>query len=146
MALAEAHRVGLLQQLSPLIQEGIDAFRAWDECFDPMSDPKRRRDAGKPSANALYLDRKRIASHLSRYVGVIQANASPASTAQDNESDYAPGEWFTLYTNIPTARLRQAASPKRKSKRVGIKMIDGRPWYCKKDASRWWPDDWIKSK
>jgi len=143
-ALAEAQSVGLLHQISPLVRDRINTRQEWDACFGPMSSPVGRHHAGKPSVNTLLQKRQRIASELRRYAMVIQGNANAVMPSDESESDYAPGEWFTLSTNIPTARLRQAASPKRKKMRVRSKRIDGRPWYSKEDARRWWPNDWIK--
>lgn len=70
------------------------------------------------------------------------ATAGPSGGAQNfgasDDGDYQPGAWFGKSI---TARLRQAAQPGRKTKRVRSRMIDGVKCYHVGDARRWWPDD-----
>ena len=65
----------------------------------------------------------------------------------NNNDDFQSGQWFTLNTKIPPARLRAAAAvgPKRKGKRVRSKVIDGVKCYSLSDARRWWPTDMKKA-
>jgi hypothetical protein len=59
----------------------------------------------------------------------------------DDEAEFRPAGWFAQYTSIPGARLRQAATPGRRSKRVRKKNVDGVVYYSAADARRWWPQD-----
>ncbi len=55
--------------------------------------------------------------------------------------DFEPMDWFSRHTKIPGGRLRHAAAPDRKSKRVKADRSDGVIRYSVADARRWWPDD-----
>lgn len=55
-----------------------------------------------------------------------------------SDSEFRPATWFPKGM---ADRLRQAASKKRKTKRVRTKRIDGVVCYSVADARRWWPDD-----
>lgn len=65
--------------------------------------------------------------------------------SDDAEDGFQSGQWFTLNTKIPTARLRQAAAPGRKNKRVRKRTIDGVECYSVFDARQWWPNDMTKA-
>jgi hypothetical protein len=52
--------------------------------------------------------------------------------------NFRPATWFPKGL---AARLRQAASKKRKGKRVATQKIDGVVCYSVEDARRWWPND-----
>ena len=70
--------------------------------------------------------------------------ASDGTGSTDANEDFQSGQWFVLNTKIPTARLRQAARPKRKTKRVRKRTIDGVVCYLLSDAQRWWSKDMTK--
>ena len=72
------------------------------------------------------------------------ATSDGTGSTEANE-DFQSGQWFSLNTSIPLARLRQAARPKRKTKRVRKKKIDGVVCYFVSDAQRWWPTEMIKT-
>lgn len=55
-----------------------------------------------------------------------------------NEGEYRPATWFPKGM---ADRLRQAASKKRKTKRVAARTIDGVVCYSVADARRWWPSN-----
>jgi hypothetical protein len=66
--------------------------------------------------------------------------AGPPALQQEavDAGAFRPAAWF----GKPMApRLRQAASRKRKSKRVATRTIDGVVCYSVADARRWWPTD-----
>lgn len=63
----------------------------------------------------------------------------------DSDEDFRSGQWFALETKIPTARLRQAARPNRKTKRVRKRTNDGVECYSVSDARQWWPNDMTKA-
>lgn len=67
------------------------------------------------------------------------------AASDGGDEDFETGQWFTLNTEIPTARLRQAARPDRKTKRVRKRTIDGVECYSVSDARRWWPTDMTKA-
>lgn len=69
-----------------------------------------------------------------------------ASVARPTDGEFESGQWFTLNTNIPLPRLRQAAKPTRKTKRVRTKRIDGVVCYQLADVRKWWSRDMSKSK
>lgn len=75
---------------------------------------------------------------IDRLLGCVSVGAQPDD---DYDVDFRSGQWFTLNTRIRTGRLRQAANPKRKTKRVQTKTIDGVKCYSVSDARRWWPSD-----
>lgn len=52
--------------------------------------------------------------------------------------DFKPAEWFPPKMK---ARLRMAAHPNRKTKRVRVKKIDGVNLYSVEDAKLWWPKE-----
>ena len=55
--------------------------------------------------------------------------------------------WFADQTNIPQNRLRQAALPTRRTKRVRKrKLPNGEVGYCLQDARDAWPDDMEKKR
>lgn len=62
---------------------------------------------------------------------------APQDPSQNN-GEYRPATWFRKGM---ADRLRQAASRKRKTKRVATRMIDGVVCYSVADARQWWPDD-----
>lgn len=74
-------------------------------------------------------------------------NVSPTSNrAVDSEHDnYKPAGWFAQHTDIPSPRLRKAARPERKRKKVRMRVIDGRPHYHAGDVERWWESDFQKA-
>lgn len=59
-------------------------------------------------------------------------------TSASGDGDFRPASWFGKDLS---ARLRMAASPKRKSKRVATRRIDRVTCYSVADARRWWPSD-----
>jgi hypothetical protein len=58
--------------------------------------------------------------------------------ATDTGDEYRPATWFRKGM---AARLRMAARPTRKTKRVRTKTIDGVVCYSVADARMWWPHD-----
>lgn len=56
----------------------------------------------------------------------------------DEENEYRPASFFGKSMG---SRLRKAAAPDRKSKRVRSKTVDGEIMYNLIDARRWWPRD-----
>ncbi len=60
------------------------------------------------------------------------------NSAIKDHDEYRPAAWFK---NKIAARLRMAASPKRKSKRVATREIDGVRCYRVLDVRQWWPKD-----
>lgn len=78
---------------------------------------------------------QKLSEELSRLVG--DAGVVPVEGADD----YKPASWFTRTTKVKPSRLRQAASPQRKSMRVHRRQDDGTWVYSVADARRWWPDD-----
>jgi hypothetical protein len=56
----------------------------------------------------------------------------------ESDGEYRPATWFPKGM---ADRLRQAASKKRKTKRVSTRTVDGVVCYSVADARRWWPDD-----
>ena len=71
----------------------------------------------------------------------LAADLLDGMSRADADENFKTGQWFTLNTKISTSRLRHAASPKRKGKRVRKKTIDGVECYSVSDARRWWPFD-----
>lgn len=71
--------------------------------------------------------------------GIPWQSRADASGMQstDDRSEFRPATWFRKGM---ADRLRQAASKKRKSKRVTTRMIDGVVCYSVADVRRWWPD------
>ncbi len=62
-------------------------------------------------------------------------------TGADEEPDYRPASWFTTETSVPASRLRQAASHRRKSKRVRARVERDVKLYSAADARKWWSQD-----
>lgn len=73
----------------------------------------------------------------------VYGSQDPRSGSQ-GAAAYESAQWFALNTNVPTSRLRHAASPKRKTKRVRSKDIDGVVCYSVADVQRWWSGDMRK--
>ncbi len=73
----------------------------------------------------------------------LSGNVAPtlSRAVKSEHDDYKPAAWFARYTNIPAPRLRKAARPGRKHKKVRMTVIDGRPHYHAGDAKRWWESD-----
>ena len=62
----------------------------------------------------------------------------PRTLASGDNGEYRPATWFPKGM---ADRLRQAASKKRKTKRVATRTVDGVVCYSVADARRWWPTD-----
>lgn len=59
--------------------------------------------------------------------------------AEDGDSnEYQPASWFKKELG---PRLRMAANPDRKTKRVKTRTVDGVTLYCVADARQWWSTD-----
>ncbi len=69
-------------------------------------------------------------------------DANPHSPPSEEDGEYRPASWFG---KVLAARLRQAARPDRKTKRVRSRVIDGVKCYSVNDARRWWPEDMPKN-
>jgi hypothetical protein len=79
---------------------------------------------------------------LQTFADACRLLAGLLSTTNDRpDHDFKSGSWFAVHTAVPLSRLRHAASPKRKSKRVRKKTIDGVECYSVSDAQRWWPEN-----
>lgn len=76
---------------------------------------------------------------------VTVAEVDRRKTKTDSNSKDAPddGEYWPAarFPKGMADRLRQAASPKRKTKRVATRIIDGVVCYSVSDARRWWGHD-----
>jgi hypothetical protein len=79
--------------------------------------------------------RKLTLSQVSALVDELGWRASGQATPDDDE--YRAARWFT---GKIAPRLRQAAKPSRKSKRVRTQTIDGVVCYSVTDVRRWWPE------
>lgn len=64
--------------------------------------------------------------------------AATTRTAPPDDSNFRPASAFPKGM---ASRLRMAARPERRSKRVATRRIDGVVCYSMNDARRWWPDD-----
>lgn len=64
-----------------------------------------------------------------------------SSETGGDDADFRPASWFAQATKIKPSRLRTAANPKRKSKRVRTRIIDGVVCYSMSDARLWWSND-----
>jgi hypothetical protein len=53
------------------------------------------------------------------------------------DQEYRPASWFKKGV---ASRLRQAASPRRKTKRVSTQKRDGVVLYSVQDVARYWPE------
>mgnify|MGYP007037745002 CR=1 FL=1 len=77
-----------------------------------------------------------------QYLRLLTDEAAPATEAAGeiakDEGEFHPASWFRKGM---AARLRMAARPNRKSKRVRSRVIDGVVCYSVEDARRWWPKD-----
>lgn len=89
-------------------------------------------DERVPDQLALFatLERAMIALNAAEQVILGRTNG--------DTDDYRPASWFPKGM---ADRLRQAASPNRKGKRVRARTIDGVKCYSVADARRWWPSD-----
>lgn len=72
------------------------------------------------------------------YLSIGSADGDAKHRASADGGEFRPAAWFK---NKIAARLRKAASKKRKSKRVATKMIDDVVCYSVDDVRQWWPAD-----
>jgi hypothetical protein len=83
-----------------------------------------------------------VAETIARVFGGDDADAKPNGQRRKfpsgNDDDYRPATWFPKGM---AGRLRQAASKKRKTKRVSTRKVDGVVCYSVADCRRWWPKD-----
>lgn len=84
-------------------------------------------------------DAEQRLEHMAEVMKVL-----PVKHSKSNSDEYRSAQWFTINTNIPVARLRQATSTKRKAKHVKTKQIDGVICYSVEDVKQWWPQDITK--
>jgi hypothetical protein len=73
--------------------------------------------------------------------GLERATGSTSIREQKDDPDFQPADWFRRHTEVPQDRLRQAALPKRKGKRVRKDKSTGAVRYSAADARLHWPDD-----
>jgi hypothetical protein len=114
----------------------IELNRWWarDQVFDPdfrgyqPFQPLLQRALGA-------LDRERI-KHTTDRGAAADPGKSESSNAPARE--FQPAGFFPKKIH---ARLRHAAGPKRKSKRVETKSESGVVFYCVNDVRKWWPND-----
>jgi len=70
---------------------------------------------------------------------VLRSRVDGAEEVESAGDDaYKPASYFDKSLG---SRLRKAAGPQRKSKRVRSRIIDGTTMYNVEDARRWWPTD-----
>jgi hypothetical protein len=65
------------------------------------------------------------------------------STMQTHEKGNEPDEWRPIgfFPSKMVDRIKKAAGPKRKTKRVRSERVDGVVLYNAADVRRWWPDE-----
>lgn len=77
---------------------------------------------------------KRDALDVPRNGGSLGTGAS----GNADEGEYRPASWFV--GKASSARLRMAARPGRKTKRVRKRMTEGVVCYSVDDVQKWWPE------
>lgn len=82
-----------------------------------------------------------VATASAEAIDLLMGEGEPAD---DDEADpFRSAAWFTRNTKIPASRLRQAASPNRKTMCVRKRTEGGSEVYSVADVRRWWPDDML---
>lgn len=76
--------------------------------------------------------------HLRGVLANTSANPRLATASTADEGEYQPASWFGKSL---AGRLRMASGPRRKTKRVRVKKIDGVNFYSVADAKCWWGRD-----
>ncbi|MFZ2874572.1 MAG: hypothetical protein WAZ94_08825 [Phycisphaerales bacterium] len=99
-----------------------------------------QRAAAAMDPGAIDRAAERAAEKMAR---VFDGDAKSASNGHrrklaKDDGQFRPATWFPKGM---ADRLRQAASKKRKTKRVATRTIDGVVCYSVADARRWWPSD-----
>ncbi|TVQ62521.1 MAG: hypothetical protein EA378_04095 [Phycisphaerales bacterium] len=77
-----------------------------------------------------------LAEHLALLADISVPAAAGGGDGDGDNGEYRPATYFNKGM---ADKLRQAASPKRKTKRVRTQVIDGVVCYYVPDARRWWP-------
>lgn len=137
--------------------EGIEPMGLWHDQIEREPDerePKEREPKDKLAAAVFHamMDRVRqgrglpltvLEQCLSSLVSSADHEAEPPSVefGIDPYDEFKSAQWFTLNTKVSASRLRKAANPKRKTKHVRKKILDGVDCYSRSDAVRWWPKD-----
>jgi len=98
----------------------------------------------------MFNDTRTIASAILRWVRLVESQVAKAksliarngvSGSEPPPECFKPMAWFTIRCPGIDSRIRMAASPGRKTKRVRVMLHDGVLLYSVADAMQWWADD-----
>lgn len=82
----------------------------------------------------------RATAWIDHAAAVVRLLIALAELNSDDGVDFRPARWFTANTDLDPDKLRHAVGPKRGSKRVRKRTVDGVVEYSAADARRWWPE------
>lgn len=133
-------------------REGIEPLGLWHDQIE--DEPKEREPKDMLAAVSFHAMMARVRQGCGLPLTVLEQCLSSLVSVTDHETesllvevgenpndDFQSAQWFTLNTKVSASKLRHAANPKRKTKHVRKKILDGVACYSMSDATRWWEKD-----
>ena len=121
--------------LTDSVKLAIDMARVWASgSVDAVYREPQERPVGNDTLDPI--ERKHYET-LNR-VKIIRDDLGERSGGENDAKGYKPP---SAYPVTVADRIRKAAQPSRKTKRVRTKTVDGVKLYCDADIRQWWPND-----